>query len=95
MAKRRDRYTITGNMSANGRSLVGLTVIDMGPCGYAGVTSNKDGERLRKSDLVYRKFKFENPKEGRALGLHKNLWEFTLSPDQVSVYLTQKTEEET
>lgn len=93
MAKRRDRYTITGNMSANGRSLTGLTVVDMGPCGFSGATSTKDGERLRKSDLTYRKFKLENPKEGRSLGLPKDLWEFTLPPHQVPVFLTQKTEE--
>lgn len=86
---------ISGSMSANGKDLNGIVVVDMGLCGYGGSTTNKDGKKLLKSDMVYRKFKFEDPKKGKELGLPKTLMEFTFLPKHVSVFLTKLTEDNT
>lgn len=90
MAKKRDRYEITGNMSANGQSLKGIVVVDHGPCGYAGCTTAKDGSKLSKKDMYLQKFKFEDPKAGKALGLPKDLMEFHFNKKDISVFLTKK-----
>lgn len=94
MAKRRDRYEITGNMSANGKDLKGVILVDLGVCGYKGNTT-VNGKKLPKGDLRYRKFKFEDPKVGRALGLPKELMEYIMLPEHVSVFLTKQSEENT
>lgn len=82
-------------MFANGKDLNGIIVVDMGLCGYGGNTTNSAGKKLIKSDMVYRKFKFETPKQGKELGLPKTLTEFTLLPKHVSVFLTKLTEDNT
>ena len=73
MAKKRDRYTVTGNMAVNGQSLKGVVLVDSGPCGFGGHTTAKDGSKLLKKDLSFRKFKFEDPKVAKQLGLPKTL----------------------
>lgn len=95
MAKPRDRYIISGNMSTNGKSLKDITVVDMGLCSSSGTTKTKDGKKLSKNDLTHRKFKFENLKLGKELGLSKSLMEFTLSPEHMAVFLTKQTEDNT
>ena len=95
MAKRRDRYEVTGNMSANGRSLKGVVFVDMGLCGSNGATTTKDGKKLSKNDLKYRKFKFESPKVAKELGLPKTLWEYVFRPEHIPVFLTKQPEEST
>lgn len=93
MAKKRDRYVVTGNMSANGKSLKGVVMVDLGLCGATGNTKTRDGKKLLKSDLKYRKFKIEDPKVGKQLGLPKSLWEYVFRPEHVTVFLTKQTEE--
>ena len=95
MAKRRDRYVISGNMSANGKDLKGIILVDLGLCGFSGATTTKGGKKLLKSDMVYRKFKFEDPKKGKELGLPKTLTEFTFSPNSIPMFLTKLTEDNT
>lgn len=95
MGKRRDRYTITGDLLVNGKSLAGMVLVDLGPCGFAGKTVSKAGEKLLKSDLTYRKFKIEDAKAARSLGLPKTLWEFSFSPQSVAVFLTKHEESNT
>jgi len=90
MANKRDRYVISGRMSANGKDLRGIVVVDLGPCGASGGTTNRDGKKLLKRDLTHKKFKFEDPKSGRELGLPKDLCEFYLRPEHVSVFLTKQ-----
>ena len=82
-------------MSANGKSLKDITVVDMGLCAYSGITKNKDGKKLGKSDLTHRKFKFENLKLGKELGLSKSLMEFTLIPEHITIFLTKQIKEDT
>jgi hypothetical protein len=92
MAKRRERYVVTGNLSANGKSLKGVVMVDLGICGASGLTTTRDGKKLLKGDLTHRKFKIADPKVGRDLGLPKSLWEYTFLPAHVSIFLTKQEE---
>lgn len=80
-------------MSANGVSLKGVILIDLGPCGYSGTTKTKDGKKLPKSDLVFRKFRMEDPKVFKDLGLPKTLSEFTFCKQSIKTFLTIQDEE--
>ena len=82
-------------MTANGKSLKGIILVDMGPCGHNGKTTTDAGKKLLKSDLKYRKFKFENPKQGKELGLPKTLTEYVFLPKHIPVFLTKQKEEPT
>ena len=43
-----------------------------------------------KKDLTFRKFKFEDPKVARQLGLPKTMMEFHLQPRHVLIFLTKQ-----
>lgn len=95
MSKKRERYIITGPLTANGVSLTGTVLIDLGPCGYAGKTKDKDGKSLPKKDLKYRKFRFEDVKSAKTLGINKSLTEWSFSEHQIKSLLTLQNEENT
>lgn len=95
MAKKRDRYLVTGNIRLNDVDIRGVILVYIGPCGYAGVTKQKDGSKLLKNDLKYSKFKFEDPKVVKDLGLSRSFNEFSFTENEVSTFLTLQNEDNT
>lgn len=77
---------VTGNVRVNGISLKGQVLMDLGPCSFSG-------EKARlKGDRTHRKFKFEQAKDARALGLPKDLYEIMFAENHVSTFLTKQEE---
>lgn len=77
---------VTGRFAVNGIDLKGQVLMDMGPCTMSGTKA-----RL-KSDQTHRKFKFENLKEARSIGVPKHFYELTIAENHVSLFLTKQEE---
>lgn len=62
MPPRRQRAVATGNISFNGVSLKGQTIIILGECGFGGITKTKAGKPLKKKSLdsVFIRFEDKN-----------------------------------
>jgi len=86
MSRKRDRYVVTGDYRVNGIDLKGQVLVDLGACTHSGTSSTKEG------DETYRKFRFEQVKEARLIGVPKHFYELTLAEDHVPAFLTKQEE---
>ena len=77
---------VTGDYRVNGVDLKGQVLVDMGACTHSGARATKSG------DKTHRKFKFEQVKEARSIGVQKHFYELTLAEIHVSAFLTKQEE---
>lgn len=77
---------VTGNFKVNGIDLRGQVLMDMGQCTGSG------NKATQKRDKTHRKFKFEQLKEARSIGVPKDFYELIIAEDHVSFFLTKQEE---
>jgi len=77
---------VTGNYRVNGIDLTGLILMDMGPC------TGNGAKATLPNDKTHRKFKFEQVKAARAIGVPKHFYELTIADNHISLFLTKQEE---
>ena len=82
----RARYKIKNNFQINDVDLKGVIVVDLGPCAFGGRTATK-GKKLLKGDSTHRKFKFEDAKVAKKLGISKSLATFAIVNEHIGTAL--------
>lgn len=68
MARARQRYIITGNMSFNGHDLRGQVVVDLGECTSSGRLKSASPKPLKR-ELTHHLLRFEDRKWLKAHGI--------------------------
>ncbi len=95
MGKKLTRYVVTGNVTANSVSLKGVVVMALGPCTWDGRTprGGKNPVKIPSTQLTHLKFKFEDMKQAKSMGIPPDLAFLCFKKDLVGKFLTKKTKE--